>query len=520
MDLDHEEHEDHEETLYGFLPSISLRALLVLCGGRNHLLRASTVLTLIALAACGGNNGGSAEVTVRSTLTYVVTECREDAHASSGHQKLVIRQGEREVTVREFAATQLPAVGLCPLFAEAREGGGSVIALPFQRLGISWDGSAIGFEVTDDNSILAPILPHGLLPPGEEEGIFVVQADGSGLRRVGPASREPTYRFSYDPSSPTGAYADYNHGLAFSPDGQRIAFTDKGPDGTGQEAPQVVTLDLRTGTRIQVTHLPPLAPLVPSRLTVFVAGWFSDGETLGFWTSSTPGGLIFYMVKADGLSAPVPNNAPAAVPGSPFVPEPSITAAATGLFLRSQPGTAVNHIPGFQSIISELFVSRADDVLQLTNFHRSDTGYYGAMLDQDEQRVLFAASADPFGTNPNENCQFFSIDTLGGDLRQLTQFGKGGRSLGGCTASYRPGCRIAGIAWEPNPGPDTITFYSSCDPLGTNPDGGQFFAISADGTSLHQLTQARGAVTEADGTVTTELLGPWTHAAVVQRVRR
>lgn len=25
----------------------------------------------------------------------------------------------------------------------------------------------------------------------------------------------------------------------------------------------------------------------------------------------------------------------------------------------------------------------------------------------------FTASADPFGTNPHENCQFFSIDTPG-----------------------------------------------------------------------------------------------------------
>jgi hypothetical protein len=63
-------------------------------------------------------------------------------------------------------------------------------------------------------------------------------------------------------------------------------------------------------------------------------------------------------------------------------------------------------------------------------------------------------------------------------------------------------------------------FYSMCDPLGTNPDGGQLFAMRADGTSLRQLTHVRGAVTEADGTVDVELLGPWTHAAVVKRVRR
>jgi hypothetical protein len=179
----------------------------------------------------------------------------------------------------------------------------------------------------------------------------------------------------------------------------------------------------------------------------------------------------------------------------------------------------VNDIPGLEPIITELFIGRGDDILQLTNFHRSDTGF-SVMLDQDQQRVLLVASADPFGTNPNENCQFFLIDTLGGDLRQLTQFGEGKRSLSGCAAANRPGCRIGGLAWEPGPGPDAVMFDSSCDPLGTNPDGGQLFAMRADGTSLRQLTHVRGAVTEVDGTVTVELLGPWTHWAVVKRVQR
>lgn len=476
----------------------------------RHLLRASTVLTLVALAACGGGGDESTPPAVR-TLAYVVSECREDASTVSAHQKLVIRQGEREVTVREFTLNQAPAQGLCPLYAYSRDGSASVVALPFQRLGISWDGSAVGFEVTDDHSILAPSLPGGLLPPGEEEGIFVVQADGSGLRRVGPASREPSFRFAPDPSSPTGVNADFNSALAFSPDGQRVAFTDKGPDRMGQEAPQVVTLDLRTGTRTQVTHLPPLAPLAPHRLTVLVDGWWSDGKTLGFSTNSPPDGLLYYWVKADGSEEPEPWHAPVAVLGSQLVPELFITAAATAYGRGSLPGTAVNDIPGFAPIISEVFVGRGDNFLQLTNFHRSDTGFYGITLDQDQQRVVFNASADPFGTNPNENCQLFSVDTLGGDLRQLTQFDEGQHSLGGCAFSLRPGCRVIGGAWEERPGSDTVLFYSSCDPLGTNPDGSQLFAMRADGTSLRQLTHVRGAVTEADGTVDVELLGPWTH---------
>jgi hypothetical protein len=160
----------------------------------RHLLRASTLLTLIALAACGDDGGGSAapEVTGRSTLAYVVTECREDARTVSAHQKLVIRQGEREVTVREFTLDRLPPLGLCRLFAYGGTGYNSVIAMPFQRLGISRDGSAVAFEVTDDHSILAPVRPSGLLPPGEEEGIFVVQADSELRASVRQAVNPPS----------------------------------------------------------------------------------------------------------------------------------------------------------------------------------------------------------------------------------------------------------------------------------------------------------------------------------------
>jgi hypothetical protein len=52
-------------------------------------------------------------------------------------------------------------------------------------------------------------------------------------------------------------------------------------------------------------------------------------------------------------------------------------------------------------------------------------------------------------------------------------------------------------------------FYSSCDPLGTNPNGGQAFAMCPDGTGLQQLTHTRGMVNEPDGSVSVELPGPF-----------
>ena len=46
----------------------------------------------------------------------------------------------------------------------------------------------------------------------------------------------------------------------FSPDGKLVDFTDMGPGPDGQDAAQVFILDVETGERTQLTHLPP-APL-------------------------------------------------------------------------------------------------------------------------------------------------------------------------------------------------------------------------------------------------------------------
>jgi hypothetical protein len=410
---------------------------------------------LLALAACGGNGSGGAgpasELGLR-TLAYGVTTCRENAQQSSGAQKLVIQQGGREMTIEEGQFGPLPALGLCPAYGYSRFGDFSAVSFPLQRLGVSPDGSMVVFEVTDEHSIFAPFLPQGLLPL-EEKGIFLVQADGTGLRRLGDASREPCTRFAVDPSTPTGFNANAQcWRLYFSPDGRTIAFTDMGPDATGQEAAQVFTMDIASGARTQVTHLAPQTPPGPRAFTVILRGWFRDGVTLGFATNSVVDGLQEYTVKADGAEEPMPTPqpAPVALPGAELIPEFRITEAATRLFVLALSGTDV--------IAQELFVAHGEDTLQLTSFGRSDTGAGGSILDFDEQRVLFTASADPFGTNPDENCQLFSIDTLAGALRQLTRWGEGQHSMGGCSFYLRPGCKIDGFERERRAGPDTAIF--------------------------------------------------------------
>jgi len=118
------------------------------------------------------------------------------------------------------------------------------------------------------------------------------------------------------------------------------------------------------------------------------------------------------------------------------------------------------------------------------------------------------------GTNPSYNCQIFSIDRIGGELRQLTDFREAERSTEGCTydrAGY--GCAMGLLAQDPR-GRELI-FDSNCNLLGTNPNGQQIFGMHPDGSGLRQLTDSRGLVKEADGTYSAELPGPFAYGPYV-----
>ena len=146
-------------------------------------------------------------------------------------------------------------------------------------------------------------------------------------------------------------------------------------------------------------------------------------------------------------------------------------------------------------------------VLQLTNFGRSETG--NARITTDRQRVLFYASADPLGTNPSNQCQWFSIDRLGGDLRQLTSFAAAGERGRNCEDLRAPGCTVLQLS-RLDLGTGSLVFSSTCDPLGTNPQGGnQLFALRPDGSGLRQLTYTQGIVKHPDRSIDVELPGPF-----------
>src|SRR4030095_1177742 len=110
---------------------------------------------------------------------------------------------------------------LCQTYAKSRYGTGSVYVGVFQRIGVTPDGSGVVFEVTDDFSIAAP---NQIVTP-DREGIFFVRSDGTGLRRLGPASRANSSGLVLAPT-PTGFKGlDYAF-FSFSPNGESFAFTD------------------------------------------------------------------------------------------------------------------------------------------------------------------------------------------------------------------------------------------------------------------------------------------------------
>jgi hypothetical protein len=300
--------------------------------------------------------------------------------------------------------------------------------------------------------------------------------------------------------------------FSFSPDGRTIVYTDL--DAAGDNTVQVVTLDVVTGRRTQLTRLPPGVHKVSPMLPPTCCARFLDAETITFTSYTNPNGLnprsdfLAFTVNRDGTglwAAPDPIVAPggAVVPvfgvGGPG-PKSDV------LSLRMPyPSTNLPPLPA-----QEVFLREGRTLTQLTNFGLAET--VGLFLTVDRRRVIFSASADPFGTNSKYGCQLFSIDTVGAHLRQLTHFRSPGPNPighGGCPGGGPVTYSIFAAVRDRK---GTIVFESSADPFGTNPYGIQLFVMRPDGSGLRALTDMPGSAVEPDGSVTVELPGPFDYA--------
>lgn len=475
---------------------------------------------LLALTACGGGQDGTVDgrdgPAQVSTFVYVTAHCREGKPGSfSGSEALWVRQGDR-VPVKVYEASSIgqpPYDGLCRLWGESGLGGNQVFVSAIQRWGISPDSSLVLFELTDDFSIFTHVMPD------EQKGIYAVRADGSGLRKIAPASRDSMFRIDWpcklDPQCPHVSSTIFA-GFSFSADGRRVVYTDVGMSETGEMAPEIFTLAVSGGEPRQITDLPPLplcddpsqtAPNCVQPWVLPISPWgFLNERTIAFNVGGgrlvAGGGIFTERLNADGG----PDGAPQAVPlvplpGGTLVPVFEITGEPSALFGEFPPANGGD-------VIREVFLvePRGDPsgeprVLQLTNYRRSDT--FAPSMSLDRQRVFFISSADPLGTNPQQLRQWFSVDRLGGGLRQVTALERlGGRD---CTILNGDVDAVTGVSW----------FQANCDPLGTNPMGLQVpFAVRPDGTGLRQLLQTRGLITEPDGTVDVDLYAGGTVNAV------
>jgi hypothetical protein len=246
---------------------------------------------------------------------------------------------------------------------------------------------------------------------------------------------------------------------------------------------------------------------------------FSTNRTVTYHTVFGTGAGGTFKVKTNGKSPEEEIPPAVVVEGSQVVPQFAVTGARPQLlYVQFRGRRAVN----YDGAVAEIFLLDGKRLQQLTNFGRGDTFWFGGFIARG--RVLFPASANPFGENPAELCQLFSIDTFGGHLRQLTHLPSDGRPAAGCWGSTiielsdfqlghprDTGCTIRAVFVDRITG--TVLFPASCDPVGANPSGYQLFAMRPNGTGLRQLTNARGMTTDPDGTIRVELPGPFAYTS-------
>src|SRR5262249_13417265 len=185
------------------------------------------------------------------------------------------------------------------------------------------DGKGVVFEKSGDVALL-----HLPLASPQQPGFFFVRADGSGLRWLGPASRDPCFQLEPNRASVIGFDTNVFPTLPFSPDGRCVVFTDLGR-GRAAGAPELVPRAVGGGPRIRAPPLPNPASSIPGFPATSLAG-FLDNETIGFYSFANPEGLnpegqlTPFAVKIDGtkLRALPP---PIAQPGSQVIPRFAVT---------------------------------------------------------------------------------------------------------------------------------------------------------------------------------------------------
>ena len=424
----------------------------------------------------------------------------------------------KEVTAADVSPLAfIVFTAICNRFGDSRSGGGAAFAAPMNRVVIAPDGARVSFHISDDdlplNRAIKDILGVDLnirLPEGALEGFFVVDSDGANLRWLGNKVRVPASQlvpYGVTDLSNIGRN-DQGSFISGSPNGRLVTFVDVDtePGSPGDGSLQVMTLDLDTGRRTQLTDLQ-IAPCQPSDGDLEIAApSFVDDDTVGFgWvtpkSASSPCRLAdnnyrlqLCTVQTDGqhlacADAPTFN-------GLPVRLNPQITFSARRGFPFMLGSGATGDVA--RPIAFEIYSQRGRDILQLTSFGHGDTNlrYF------DRQRAYFSTSANPkrIKKNPLERCELFSIGLHGEGLRQVTHFNyeangtpKDGNDKGpGCVFTGESGCAM-GTTYRDRFS-RTVIFESNCDLFDAQTFGENVFAMRPDGSGIRQVTHTAGCV--------------------------
>ena len=434
------------------------------------------------------------------TLAYVVTTCQVVGGSQIGAQELRIhRSGCDPITVLRLANPEPVSdpAGLCALVGRNHLGTASPVAGVFHRLGVTPNGKGVVFEITNAFQLVGRTALTDA-----QQGFFYVRADGRGLRRLGPPSRDPTYRLFLTGGQPA---ADVTARLPIADDNRTAGFTDLAPGTDGVDTEQLFTMDLVTGQRRQVTHLTAGTPPGRGRHAIYYFEFYGHKTIVFVHLLGDTGETKLIQVDGTGLR---PQEVPPGIsPGGQVIPTVRRGGLRYSVYGVPFPGPPANAdvLPDFGAGQELFSLIAGRHPIQLTNFHYGDTIAIG-LRPRD---VLFMASADPLGENPFHNCELFRISPLGRGLRQLTHFDVGRRSEEGCQLGVLLGCAIKHVDQSNYYASVANPFYSDCDPFGTNPNGSQVFIMRANGSGFRQITQTRGATTAADGSVLeVEIPGP------------
>lgn len=185
------------------------------------------------------------------------------------------------------------------------------------------------------------------------DGLFVVQPDGRGLRRLSPIVAEPAwapdgtgvafagddgvYLADVDGGEPVRVVEAVSPGVpAWSPDGQRIAFVDR-------LARQLVVHDLAAATAVRIPLIEPSGGDQPTPLPIRnKPSWSPDGRTVAFTSWDGAGDEIFVVDAAGGTPRQVSRTRLSAEPVDRQVPTgPRKAQSDAGFPAWSPDGTAI-----------------------------------------------------------------------------------------------------------------------------------------------------------------------------------